>query len=253
MVKDLLKEEVQGVYHQMCSFLHEDKNGNIFLEDPVEEMRIPAHYGETHLCAAMLVHIVQNGEDSMLTDALRLFDGIVNHWENDRCTASYHSDFNNFALSIILNQLTKLNESKRSDIAKKLLIASPDSKNHTVNWLPMRAYVDLTRYEITGNEKYISDAANLLAQVEEARYADGMFDDLMPKGKSFNLQYSISTAAEIQLVYNHFKSIRNRLPIIDTEKSAQTMYQLVLPDGDINYMGRGCNQLFAWGPWFYLC
>jgi hypothetical protein len=66
MVKDLLKEEVQGVYHQMCSFLHEDKNGNIFLEDPVEEMRIPAHYGETHLCAAMLVHIVQNGEDSML-------------------------------------------------------------------------------------------------------------------------------------------------------------------------------------------
>ena len=167
--------------------------------DPNDGVRIPAHYGETHLCAAMLMHAAHSGKNDLLQDALRLFDGITVHWEKDRHTASYHNDFNNFALALIHRQLTKINEGARVDKAKKLLLESPDSKNHTVNWLPMRAYVDLTRYEMTGNEKYISDAVALLTQVGEAMYEDGMFDDLMPNQEinnqrcsTFNHRYSPS-------------------------------------------------------------
>lgn len=246
-----LNEAARAALAQLTSFLARGEDGQIGLIDPNDGARVPAHYGETHLCAAMLMNARREGGDA-LPAAFDLFDGIMAHWTADAKAPSYHFDFNNFALALIYRQLCALGETGRAETAAKALLTAGDSRNQTTNWLPMRAYVNLQRYVISKDEGCLAAAAALLEQVKGAMYADGTFDDLLPKGKSFNLQYCISTAAELQLIFSDFAALRDRLPRFDIEKTMETLYGLVLPDGDVNYMGRGCNQLFAWGPWFYL-
>ena len=69
----------------------------------------------------------------------------------------------------------------------------------------------------------------------------------MPNGLSFNLQYDVSTVA----LLDYLDSSGLHQPI-DLDRAFRALAESVCPDGDINYLGRGCNQIFAWGPWLYL-
>ena len=247
-----LSKKVENAFAKMSDYIQIGIDNECFINDPNDNKRVVGHYGETHFCAALLFYSTRCGNNDDLYKALDLLKGILAHWDNDEKSKDYHADFNNFALAIIYDRLLLANKADEAERIAKTLLASDDSVNHTVNWLPMRAYANLMRYKITQKEEYINKAIKSLNVVKEAQYEDGLFDDLLPKGESFNLQYCISTAATVQIIYNHFKEYRNRIPIIDIKKTMSTLYSLVLPDGDINYMGRGCNQLFAWGPWKYL-
>ena len=243
--------DVYYAFNQMISFIQEDEMGYSFVKDPNIQSRVTGHYGETHLCAALLFLFDRVGKNLYKETALKLLDGILYHWHQDSQHEQSHADFNNFAIALIFKVLIKSCQEKMDQI-KDLLLKSSDSRNRTVNWLPMRAYTNLLRYEVSENDKFLEKGIDLLKEVRRAQHDDGLFDDLLPKGRSFNLQYCISTIAIIQLIYSHFPKIKDRLPAFDVAKTMGTLYSLVLPDGDINYMGRGCNQIFAWGPWLYL-
>jgi len=242
---------INYAFSQMSSFIH-CENGINFIFDPNDQSRVVGHYGETHLCAAMLYYAERCGQPSYVGKALELLDGILTNWDDDKKASDYHADFNNFALSLIYRRLKTLNLDKYSVIVADKLMHTSDSKNRTVNWLPLRAYSNLQKYVISGNSKYYNIAVYSLKNILSAQYEDGLFDDMSPKGESFNLQYCIATAAALCLIYNHFAEYIDMLPQYDICKTMSTLYSLVLPDGDINYMGRGCNQIFAWGPWIYL-
>jgi len=247
-----LSEAVDSAFIQMSGCIRDGADGKRYILDPNDSSRVPGHYGETHFCAAMLYHSDRCGDSELSETALDLLNGILAHWAEDERTPDYHADFNNFALALVYEKLVSTDRSELADLVAKKLLETSDSRNHTVNWLPMRAYTNLLKFRLTNKQEFFNIAADALKTVKGAQYQDGLFDDLLPKGESFNLQYCISTAATVQLIYNRFKEYRELLPCIDLKKTMSTLYELVLPAGDMNYMGRGCNQIFAWGPWVYL-
>lgn len=62
---------------------------------------------------------------------------------------------------------------------------------------------------------------------------------------SFNLQYDLATVAVLQYLRVHGENI-------NLNKELGFLINAIAPDGDINYQGRGTNQIFAWGLWIYL-
>lgn len=243
-------DAVEKAFEQVLSYLREDASGKTFLQDPNDGARVEGHYGETHLCAALLTRSRRLNAPEYKRAALKLLDGVLARWTADSRSREYHGDFNNFALALIYEELKTQGEDEAAQKAAQTLLNGPDSRNRTVNWLPMRAYANLVKYELSKRSEFLNIAIDALNVVKSARYNDGMFDDLLPKGASFNLQYCVSTAAVVELISRRFGAIE-QLPKIELETTAQTLYGLVFPDGDVNYMGRGCNQIFAWGPWLY--
>lgn len=69
---------------------------------------------------------------------------------------------------------------------------------------------------------------------------------MLPKGKSFNFQYHIYTTAVMYLIKNQ------ELTNCEIDTAVEQVLNIVDPQGDINYLGRGINQIFAWGPALYL-
>jgi len=243
---------IDRAFSQMQHHIVLGNNNKSVLIDPNDNARVIGHYGETHLCAAMMYYAERSRNNDYLQLSLNLLDGILSHWDDDKKSKEFHADFNNFALALIYERLSSTHQEETATIVAKRLFETFDSKNHTINWLPMRAYVNLLKYKLSSNKYYLQKAIDSLNSVKDAQYSDGLFEDLLPKGKSFNLQYCISTAATIQLIYDHFAEFITFIPKIDLNNTISTLYSLVLPDGDINYMGRGCNQIFAWGPWKYI-
>jgi hypothetical protein len=244
--------DINKAYEQMIFFMKKGKDGYAYIMDPNDEERVLGHYGETHLCAALLMFFRRTSDPYLKESALQLLEGILYHWDSDAKSSQSHADFNNFALALIYEELKAIGEDEWANKAIQKMMTSKDSRTHTVNWLPMRAYANLVRFDYSNEKKYFNIALDSLNAVNSAQYNDGMFEDLLPKGKSFNLQYCISTAATAQLIFTRFANFAKAVPEIDIKKTMSTLYALVLPDGDINYMGRGCNQIFAWGPWKYL-
>lgn len=241
--------ETKKSFDMLIENLLLDDNNSFILVDPLEQKRIGAHYGETHLCAALLLRAKRDHNNNLLEIFNKLLNGILDHWTDDKKLKNYHADFNNFALSIIYNNVDSLETKNR---IMQTLIGSDDSRNLTINWLPMKVYTNLTRYAYSKEKKYFDLAVNCYNKILSAYYQDGMIDDLLPKGESFNIQYCISTAATIALINKDYPAFADRLQDIPINKTITKLLNCVLPDGDINYMGRGCNQLFGWGPWLFL-
>ena len=236
---------------QLSQYGVDPKRQAVSLIDANDGKRVVGHYGETHLCAALLLRSRRMGVPSYKEKALELFEGVLAHWDFDAKFRQAHNDFNNFALALFYEELRAQGEDKLAERAMKRLLTSKDSLNKTVNWLPMRVYARLLCYEYSNDPKFLQIAVDALEVVKSAQYADGMFDDLLPRGMSFNLQYCVSTAAVLRLAARRFAAFSDRLPAIDLASTARALYGAIFPDGDVDYMGRGCNQIFAWGPWLY--
>lgn len=212
--------------------------------DPIDGFEISAHYGATHMAASMILWSVQRQDEVLKERGLALVGSILDRWDANMKLPAFHCDFNSFALCLIYDALGKADEDLRSRISNTLL-NTPDSNHQTVNWLPMRMIVNQHRYEWTGNEAFLAKAKECTSQVQRATYQDGGIDDRLPRGLSFNLQYDLATVAVQQFANVH----GGKEPI---EKELGFLFNAVAPDGDINYQGRGTNQIFAWGMWVYL-
>lgn len=214
------------------------------LIDPIDRKEISGHYGATHAAVAFIILGKSRGDGALLDKGKNLLSSIIVKWDKSKSLPDFHSDFNNFALSVAHDYLKDNDPALCKDIISKVC-STNDSNHNTVNWLPMRWYVNKKRYEWTGDEKFKKKCHECESLIIQATNEDGGIEDIIPKGKSFNLQYNIATVATIQFM-------RCRGLDFDLSKELGFLIKSVAPDGDINYQGRGTNQVFAWGMWLYL-
>ena len=217
-----------------------EKDDVIQYVDPLDNMEITAHYGATHVAVALLIFGKEKNDRRLVQKGESLLFSIMERWGKSKQLAGFHNDFNNFALCVLDSYITDYHES-----IKEIVLGTSDSIHDTVNWLPMRWYVNKCRYEWTGNKKYEDNCRICAEKIKSATYSDGFIDDRLPLGLSFNLQYDVATVAVMQF-------LRTSGEKMDLSKETGALINAVCPDGDINYFGRGTNQIFAWGLWIYL-
>jgi hypothetical protein len=226
------------------SWVKIDENGELFFIDPIDKQEISAHYGATHTAAAFIILGKLRDDIPLLEKGKALLISILKRWDTSKILPNFHADFNNFALCVAYDSLKDIDSELCNQIKDKVCTTS-DSNHNTVNWLPMRWYVNIKRYEWTSDEKYKRISEDCRLKINQATNEDGGIEDILPKGTSFNLQYDLATVAVLQFM---------RCRGLDVELSKEMGFLLnsVAPDGDINYQGRGTNQIFAWGMWIYL-
>lgn len=222
----------------------ENNKGQLEFVDPLDHEEISAHYGATHAATAFILLGQVRADQQLLDTGLKLLESILDRWSISSKLPGFHNDFNNFALCLLIDRAGKA-VNNFADRIKNTIMSTPDSNNPTVNWYPMRWYVNLCRYEWTGEKKYDARCKKLRTLIEDATYEDGFIDDRTPKGLSFNLQYDVATVAAMEL-------LKVKGEGININKELGALLKAVAPDGDINYLGRGTNQIFAWGLWVYL-
>ena len=222
----------------------DDDDGLLRFIDPIDKQEISAHYGATHAATAFIVLGKLRDDIALLEKGKALLISIIKRWDTSILLPSFHADFNNFALCVAYDSLKEIDSELCKKIKSKVCTTS-DSDHNTVNWLPMRWYVNIKRYEWTSDEKYQKICEECRLKINQATNEDGGIEDILPKGTSFNLQYDLATVAALQFM---------RCRGLDVELSKEIGFLLssVAPDGDINYQGRGTNQIFAWGMWIYL-
>ena len=222
----------------------QEKDGMLFFVDPNDGEEISAHYGATHMAATLILYGKETDNQKVYQKGIMLLNSILERWDQSKTLPTFHFDFNNFALCVIADSI------KDSDISlcqriQQIVMQTADSSHNTTNWLPMRWFVNLRRQEWSGGSKYDLICQQCRKYIEKATNSDGGIEDRMPKGMSFNLQYDVATVSVLQF-------LRLRGVEYDLSKELAFLLNAVAPDGDINYQGRGTNQIFAWGLWVYL-
>lgn len=243
-MNEALDAFIDQVFVRCESWLGEDGEGNLVLVDPHERAAIGNHYALSHFAAAAIMGNPCN--TARFEEGLGVLRGVLARWESDSADSSFHNDFNHFALVLAHDELERLGicEEERRSIERAVL-STPDSNHDTVNWLPMRMLACHARTR--WGDDCEREAKRICKKIERAINADGLIEDRLPHGTSFNLQYDVSSVALLDLA----DALGFDQPA-DLWKSYEALAECVLPDGDINYLGRGCNQVFAWGPWLYL-
>lgn len=224
----------------MCIPWIVEQNGCMQFVDPIDNIEISTHYGATHAAVALIIFGREKGVDKYRKLGESLLRNVLMRWDSVKELADFHNDFNNFALCV-LDYYTQ----EYHDSICETVLSTEDSNHDTINWLPMRWFVNLCRFNWTGNNSYITICENCEKKIQAATYSDGYIDDRLPLGYSFNLQYNVATVGVMQFM----RVIGEEL---DISKEVGALLNSVCPDGDINYIGRGTNQIFAWGPWIYL-
>lgn len=228
------------------SWVQYDANGNVFFLDPIDGTEIPGHYGATHAAAAFIILGTSNKDTELLEKGKKLLKSVLKRWDESTKISDFHFDFNNFALCVVYDVFRKsIDDVALLELIRTTVCNTADSNHNTINWLPMRWYVNLKKHEWTGDEKYKRKAESCKATISNATNKDGGIEDILPKGSSFNLQYDIATKAVLQF-------LRCRGIDVNLSKELGFLSNAMAPDGDINYQGRGSNQIFAWGMWIYL-
>jgi len=209
--------------------------------DPNDGEEISAHYGASHAAAAFIIWGKITDDIVLYNRGVSLLHSVLKRWDESKTLPGFHNDFNCFAISTVETLVDK----EMSSCIRRIVMETSDSNHNTVNWLPMRWAVNKKRTEWTNSNKYDATIKHCKELIEIATNADGGVEDRLPSGLSFNLQYDLATVAVMQ-----YLCVRGER--IDLNKRLGFLLNSVAPDGDINYQGRGSNQIFAWGLWVYL-
>lgn len=239
-----LESLFEETFSRCESWIGDDGRGNTVLIDPHEHQAIGHHYALSHFAAAAILGCPAGSSRFRL--GVSVLKSVLTRWDRDSAVPGFHNDFNNFALVLMHDELERLGicEAERGAI-ERVVLSTPDSNHDTVNWIPMRMVADDARLRWGGGDGRAVDA--LRRKIVRAANADGLIEDRLPRGTSFNLQYDVSTVALLDLV----ETLGIDQPL-ELERALLSLRACTLPDGDVNYLGRGCNQVFAWGPWLYL-
>lgn len=245
---DTRNEIISQIYKAFNPYLKESSDG-IDLIDPLENKVIGFHYGETHFAIAFIIFGYLNKNEDIYYKGEKLLNSFLNNLKDFQKVPEYHWDFNNFALCVLVEFLNKqgieLHNIPMSKL-KKIILDQKDSTHGTINWMPMRAYVNWCKFIWTKEEKYNEKVKTYLNNIKQATYKDGFIEDFLPKGKSFNFQYHIYTTAMMDYLSRRLNNVER------PSLSIRRICDFIDVEGDINYLGRGCNQIFAWGPVLYI-
>lgn len=240
-----MKTKIQELIEQMISvcesWIQKGDDGLDRFVDPNDNEEISAHYGVTHAAASFIMWGKKTDNEELYNKGISLLHSLLNRWDTSKRLLAFHYDFNNFALCLVHNYV----DDKTKALIQKTVCNTSDSNHNTINWLPMRWTVNKMRFEWTSNSKYHDIINRCRNTIAKAINADGGVEDRLPHGTSFNLQYDLATVAVLQYLRVHGEEI-------DLSKELGFLLNAVAPDGDINYQGRGTNQIFAWGLWIYL-
>lgn len=240
-----MNEKIQKLIEQIipvcASWIKMGSDGMTRFIDPNDDEEISAHYGATHVAAAFIIWGKTIKDNIIYQHGLDLLRSILRRWDYSKTLPAFHYDFNNFAISILISFVDK----DTARFIQDIVCRTEDSNHDTINWLPMRWFVNRKRIEWTNDRKYEDNIIRCQKKIAEATNADGGIEDRLPHGMSFNLQYDLATVAVLQYLRVHGESI-------NINKELGFLLNAVAPDGDINYQGRGTNQIFAWGLWMYL-
>lgn len=214
-------------------------------DSEIFERLVPTHYGASHLGAALIL-LGERSEDEFYSErGQKIIRQVLTTWKEHSSKEDFHFDFNNFALAVVLKCSTSIDSSLLTSISRHLIDNIQDSNHNTVNWLPMRRFVNSVRLELKETKLFRRRIDKIDALIRSATNNDGGIEDQLPYGVSYNLQYNISSVAG--MLFNSLMGNEK-----DLSKQLGFLLDKALPDGDINYLGRGANQIFAWGPWFYI-
>lgn len=240
-----MKNKIQNIIEKIISvcesWIIKDADGLDRFVDPNDGDEISAHYGATHAAASLILWGKHTGNDAIYDSGVSLLKSILNRWNKSTALPAFHFDFNNLAISIVEPFVAP-------EIAAQIretIIRTADSNHYTINWLPMRCVVNKKRKEWTGDPKYEAIIIHCKDVISKATNADGGIEDRLPHGMSFNLQYDLATVSVLQYLNVNGEKL-------DISKQIGFLLNAIAPDGDINYQGRGTNQIFAWGLWVYL-
>lgn len=246
---EICREKViLSLYDKFKLCLSDDKDG-MKLIDPLEKRVIGFHYGETHFAVSWIIFGVLNHRQEMIEIGIRLLRGFIHNAKEYQKEKEFHWDFNNIAICLLIEFLesnTDVSVGLDVEDLKSFILLQNDSQHGTINWMPMRAYTNFCKYKWTGNEEYLKKAKEYIANVDRAAYNDGYYEDFLPKGKSFNFQYHIYTTAMMDFLSRRFAEVKH------PTKAVMCCRGMLDCEGDINYLGRGNNQIFAWGPALYV-
>lgn len=209
--------------------------------DPIDEEEISAHYGASHAAAAFIIWGKETSNSELFDKGVSLLKSILNRWNKSKTLPAFHFDFNTLALCLVEGHV----DEETKCLIRKTVLDTSDSNHDTINWLPMRWAVNKKRIEWTSDNKYQTTIDHCRNIIAKATNADGGVEDRLPHGMSFNLQYDLATVAVLQYLNVNGESQ-------DLSKQLGFLLNAIAPDGDINYQGRGSNQIFAWGLWVYL-
>lgn len=242
--KSNITEVIESLFSKVSNCLFESDGLTSFV-DPNDNEEIKAHYGTSHVMASMILYGSYTGNNTLKHQGTELLTSLLEKIEDNCKLPAYHFDFNNFAIALALD---KIDDPKLKSRAEKALLSQPDSNHNTINWLPMRIFANSVRYSISKESRFQHNMDECRALIEKGINQDGSIEDRLPKGLSFNLQYDISTLA---LLY----FLNNRGFNFELSKSTGFVLQCVAPDSDINYQGRGTNQVFActYGCIYFQC
>ena len=240
-MKEIIKSLVEQIIPVCESWIQKGGDGLDRFIDPNDGEEISAHYGATHAASAFILWGKQKEDDALYKKGVSLLDSILKRWDKSKMLPAFHFDFNNLALCLVEG----LVEDEMAKRIRETVINTSDSNHDTINWLPMRWAVNKKRIEWTNDNKYASVISHCKETITKAINADGGVEDRLPHGLSFNLQYDLATVAVLQYLRVHGEKI-------ELGKELGFLLNAVAPDGDINYQGRGTNQIFAWGLWVYL-
>lgn len=240
-MKNRIKELLEQIVPVCESWVQKGEDGFDSFVDPNDNEEISAHYGATHAAAAFILWGKQTGNDALYNKGVCLLDSILKRWDKSKTLPAFHFDFNNLALCLVEDLVDDVMAAR----IRETVINTSDSNHDTINWLPMRWAVNKKRIEWTNDDKYSSVITHCKETIAKATNTDGGVEDRLPHGMSFNLQYDLATVAVLQYLRVHGEDL-------DLGNELGFLLNAVAPDGDINYQGRGTNQIFAWGLWVYL-
>ena len=242
------REIIYSIYKKFSQYLVPDGH-DLQMIDPFEKKVIGFHYGESHFAVSWIIFGTIYKDTQIFTAGVKLLKGFISHISEYQKEKEYHWDFNNIAFCTLIEFLEK-NPSVSIGISveelKDLVVKQSDSVHGTINWMPMRAYTNYCKYVWTKDDAYRKKAESYLENVDKAAYSDGFFEDFLPKGKSFNFQYHVYTTAMLDFLSRRYENVKK------PDLAIECCEKMLDCEGDINYLGRGNNQIFAWGPALYV-
>ena len=239
--QNYIQDIIEKTLAKCLTWVQKIDDGLDLFIDPNDGEEISAHYGATHAAASFIIWGKETDNEELYNKGMSLLHSILKRWDTSKQLPAFHYDFNNFALCLVVDYV----DDKTKALIQKTVCDTSDSNHYTINWLPMRWMVNKTRFEWTSNSKYHDIINRCKKTITKATNVDGGVEDRLPHGMSFNLQYDLATVAVLQYLRVHGEEI-------DLSKEFGFLLNAVAPDGDINYQGRGTNQIFAWGLWIYL-
>jgi len=218
--------------------------------DPVDENVPGDHYAATHFaCLAALIYS-DTGDPSLLE---KISDALAFHERTSPEEYSfdnwyYHWDFQNLALLEAYRLLRdRLSDSEKKRWQRVLRRNRENLDNPLTNWVAMRSYTALLRFQILRLPWERWRWRLRLRRVYRARYRDGYMDEYRRMDKP--VQYHVYTLAVLHRIYEMQPSRKLREVILS---GTRYFLRLMDPEGCFNYIGRGQEQIFGYAAAVYV-